>query len=212
MLHDYSERINELNQFCDDDYECKVSLQSIDNFHKVASDYDKTLGQAHLIVTYGGILVASWVINKHIEHIEIECRIDNYHVITFYSDTLIPDIFDFNIERLREYLDRVIKNHLKMRTCFPIYGVPGENIVFDTEACLSIGKYSNHRFVMGFKIHVSNATIGPEKDTGQYIMDAIKNEGWNPVCYEHVLYDEAFVTIRHTNEEMMTIHQRRSDK
>ena len=212
MLYDYTGRIDELNELCDDEDESTLSLPSINNFYKFVSDYDKILGQAHIFATNYGILVASWVINKHIEHIEIECRIDNYHVITFYSDTLIPDIFDFNIGQLQEYLDKVIKNNLKMRTCFPIYGVPGENIVFDTEAHLSIGKYSNYRFVMGFKIHVSNATIGPEKDTGQYIMDAIKNEGWNPISYEHVLYDEAFVTIRHANEELMTIHQKRSDK
>ena len=209
-MYDYTGRINELNEFCDDKNEHTLSLQSIDSFYKLASEYDRILGQAELDATHYGTLYATWQINKRIKIIEIECHIKDYQVLVFYNDTRVPDIFNFNLQELRNYLNEVIKNNFHMRTNFSIYNVPGNEIIFYTEAHLSIGKYAHNGFAMGFKIHISSITINSDKDTGQYVIDAIHNEGWYPLFYEHILYDEAFVTIKHANDELMRILPKRT--
>ena len=200
-MFDYSERIQELSLLG-----FKIDKNTELSFYKIASN-DNILNQARLIILDSGHLCAVWYIEKDI--IEIECYHNDYKLIHFYHNNIIPDIFKFDFDQLQHYIDHITKKIFNMRTEFPIYGIPGKNGTFNTVATISIDKPKKKMkdgCNMGFKIHVSDYMTYDSYDTVSVVMDAISKEGWNPIKYQHVLYDEAFVNIAHANAEPMIIH------
>ena len=84
-----------------------------------------------------------------------------------------------------------------------IHGVPNlDGGTFDTQATMTIGWLQpGGPYELGFKMHVPRI----DYNGSDVVFKAINNNGWSPVMYQHVLFDEAFVSIRHKNGAHMLI-------
>lgn len=204
-MHDYTERIEELNGYAKEEGICYITGDSIKSFDKIKNN-DTKLGQAGLILLDAGILCATWHTKKG--RLQIECYDENtYKSLFFYKNNILPEILQFNLYGVQEYINQ----KFIMRTTFPIYNVPGAKDIFNTIATLSIGKAGRTMkdpFMMGFKVHVPSIIMGGKIDTAGYIMNAIREEGWNPISTEHILYDEAFIRILHADYMPMMVYSK----